>query len=77
MVIGARRESRQDLMSLVGIGSSGQVEFEDERMTRRTSCDAGDRLRSGVEETAAVGIGHELELMQEKGELSKAWLFCH
>ena len=28
--------------------SSGQVELEDERMTRRTSsCDAGDRLRSG------------------------------
>jgi hypothetical protein len=34
VVIGARRESRQDLMSLVGMGSSGQVEFEDERMTR-------------------------------------------
>ena len=35
-------------MSLVGMGSSGQVEFEDERMIRRTSsCDAGDRLRSG------------------------------
>ena len=48
VVIGARRESRQDFMSLVGIGSSGQVEFEDERMTRRTSsCDAGDRLRRG------------------------------
>ena len=48
VVIGARRESRQDLMSLVGMGSSGQVELEDERMTRRTSsCDAGDRLRSG------------------------------
>ena len=48
VVIGARRESRQDLMSLVGMGSSGQVEFEDERMTRRTSsCDAGDRLSSG------------------------------
>jgi len=48
VVIGVRRESRQDLMSLVGMGSSGQVEFEDERMTRRTSsCDAGDRLSSG------------------------------
>ena len=48
MVIGARRELRQDFMSLVAIGSSGQVEFEDERMTCRTSsCDAGDRLRRG------------------------------
>jgi len=48
VVIGARRESRQDSMSLVGMGSSRQVEFEDERMTRRTSsCDAGDRLSSG------------------------------
>ena len=48
VVIGARRESRQDFISLVGMESSGQVELEDERMTRRTSsCDAGDRLRSG------------------------------
>ena len=48
LLIGARRESRQDFISLVGMESSGQVELEDERMTRRTSsCDAGDRLRSG------------------------------
>ena len=48
VVIGARRESRQDLTSLVGMGSSGQVELEDDRMTRRTSSwDAGDKLRSG------------------------------
>ena len=47
LVIGARRESRQDFISLVGMESSGQVELEDERMTRRTSCDAGDSLRSG------------------------------
>ena len=48
VVIGARRESRQDFISLVGMESGGQVEFEDERMTRRPSaCDAGDRLRSG------------------------------
>ena len=47
-VIGARKELRQDFISLVGMESSGQVELEDERMTRRTSsCDAGDRLRSG------------------------------
>jgi hypothetical protein len=30
VVIGARRESRQDLMSLVGMESSRPVEFEDE-----------------------------------------------
>ena len=48
VVIGARRESRQDFTSLVGMESSGQVALEDERMTRRTSsCDTGDRLRSG------------------------------
>ena len=48
MVIGARRETRQDFISLVVMESSGQVELEDERMTcRTTSCDAGDRLRSG------------------------------
>ena len=48
VVIGARREPRQDFISLVGMESSGQVELEDDRMTRRTSsCDAGDRLRSG------------------------------
>ena len=26
---------------------------------------------------AGVGVGHELELMQEKGEFSKARLLCH
>ena len=30
-----------------------------------------------VVEMAAEGVGHELELMQEKGEFSKARLLCH
>ena len=48
VVNGARRESRQDLMSLVGMGSREQVEFEEQRIIRRTSsCDACCRLRSG------------------------------
>ena len=33
VVIGASRESRQDLISLVGMESSGQVELEDESRT--------------------------------------------
>ena len=42
----SKKRVKARFISLVGMESSGQVELEDERMTRRT-CDAGDRLRSG------------------------------
>ena len=48
VVIGTRRESRQDLISLVGMASRGQVAFEEERMASLTSsAEAGAKLRSG------------------------------
>jgi hypothetical protein len=67
VVIGARRESRQDLMSLVGMGSRGHVEFEDARMIRRTSsCDAGERSRS--EGGGNGGGGCSTSIGNEAGE---------
>ena len=48
VVIGRSKESMQDFKSLVGIRSSEQVEFEEERIALRTSReDAGKKSERG------------------------------